>query len=47
MVLSTARVAFVAALLSLPVVAAAQGTVSGTVTDADTDAPLPGVTVYV
>ena len=47
MVLSTARVAFVAALLALPIAAAAQGTVSGTVTDAETGLSIPGATVFV
>lgn len=36
-----------AALLALPIAAAAQGTVSGTVVDAETDQPLPGVAVAV
>ncbi len=47
MVLSTLRAALVAALFALPLVSAAQGTVRGTITDAESGATLPGVTVFV
>ena len=47
MALSPVRLALAAVLLALPSIAVAQGTVSGTVTDAETDQPLPGVTVFV
>ncbi|WP_420454596.1 SusC/RagA family TonB-linked outer membrane protein [Rubrivirga sp.] len=47
MVLSTVRSALVAALFVLPLVAAAQGTVRGTITDAESGTTLPGVTVFV
>jgi TonB-linked SusC/RagA family outer membrane protein len=47
MVLSTARAALLAAALALPAVAAAQGTVSGVVTDASSGETIPGATVFV
>ena len=45
--LSTLRAALLVALFAFPALAFAQGTVRGTVTDAETDQPLPGVTVFV
>ena len=45
--LSTLRAALLVALFAFPALASAQGTVRGTVTDAETDQPLPGVTVFV
>ncbi|PAP77567.1 SusC/RagA family TonB-linked outer membrane protein [Rubrivirga marina] len=47
MLLSTLRRATLAALFVLPALAAAQGTVRGTVTDAETGASIPGATVFV
>ena len=46
MTLSTPRAAALAALVALPALVSAQ-TVRGTVTDADTDLPIPGATVVV
>ena len=46
MALSTIRAALVVALLALPIAASAQ-TVSGTVTDAASELPIPGATVVV
>ncbi|WP_412070549.1 SusC/RagA family TonB-linked outer membrane protein [Rubrivirga sp. IMCC43871] len=47
MPLSTLRAALVAVLLALPTLVAAQGTVRGTVTDADSDLPIIGATIFV
>lgn len=43
----TARAALVAALVTFPALVAAQGSVSGVVTNAETGETLPGVTVFV
>lgn len=47
MPLSTARAAVFAALVALPVAVAAQGSVSGVVTDATSGETIPGATVFV
>ena len=47
MALPTARAALVAALVALPALAAAQGTVGGVVTDASSGETIPGATVFV